>query len=53
MTLKKREDTMRTSCLPKRVIKRKTEGKIDGTRRQEGRRKQLLNDIKKREDTRI
>jgi hypothetical protein len=35
-----------TSCLPKRVIKRKIEGKRDGTRRQEGRRKQLLNDIK-------
>jgi len=46
MTLKKREDTMRTSCLPKHVIKRKTEGKRDGRRRQKGRHKQLLNDIK-------
>lgn len=36
---------LRTSCRPKRVIKRKKEGKRDGTRRQEGRRKQLLNDI--------
>jgi hypothetical protein len=35
-----------TSCLPKLAIKRKIEGKRDGTRRQEGRCKQLLNDIK-------
>jgi hypothetical protein len=33
------------SCLAKRVIKRKIEGKRGGTRRQEGRRKQLFNDI--------
>jgi hypothetical protein len=33
------------SCLPKRVIKRNIEGKGDGTKRQEGRRKQLLNDV--------
>jgi len=37
---------LRTSCLPKRAIKSKLEGKGDGTRRQEGRRKQLVNDIK-------
>ena len=36
---------LRTSCLLKRVITRKIEGKRDGTRRQEGRRKQLLSDI--------
>jgi len=36
---------LRTSCLPKRIIKRMIEGKRDGTRKQEGRRKQLLNDI--------
>jgi hypothetical protein len=38
----------RTSCLPKCVIKRKIERKRDGTRRHEGRRKQLLNDNKEK-----
>ena len=37
---------LRTSCLPKRVIERKIEGKRYGTRRQERRRKQLLDDLK-------
>jgi hypothetical protein len=42
---------LRRNCLPKHIIEAKIEGIVEVRRRRGRRRKQLLNDLRKREDT--